>query len=148
MNTPTSSPRCIIKGRNKVVTMVKTLKSREHAHTYCFSEKQRNTILPLLNVLEELDFNHRTIVLAHLDDCSRDALITLISIVIRSKHVQDVEQELLRQELAPYKKNIGYLVNNKFKNKKKKRENLVKIGGGPLSTILQTGIPILLRLFK
>ena len=123
-------------------------KSLNHSHVGCFSEKQRKTILPLLNVLETLSGDDRVIVLAHLDDCSRNALTSLISMVIRSKHTHDIERALLRQELAPYKKDVRYLIDTKFKNKKKKKEHLVKIGGGPLRTILQTGIPILLKLFQ
>lgn len=128
--------------------MVKVRSTHRVVHPpACFSDKQRKTVLPLLNILESLPANDRVIILAHLDDCSLDLLTQLISTVIRNKHIHEAEQELLRQELGPYKHHIRHLLNDKFKNKTRKN-HLVKIGGSPLSAILQTGIPLLLRLFR
>lgn len=112
------------------------------------SERKRSTLLPLLSVLEQLSPESRIIILSHLDDCAREALIDVISTVIRSSLVDDVEQEFMQEELIPFKENIRYLVDTKFKNKNKKKDHLIKIGGSPMSAILSTGIPILLRLFR
>lgn len=126
----------------------KKIVTRDSIRVPCFSDKQRKTLLPLLNVLESLNSEDRVIVLAHLDDCTRDALSNLIALVIRSSHIRGMERALLKNELEPYKNNIKYLVDSRFKNKKKKKDHLIKIGGGPLLTVLQSGIPILLRLFR
>lgn len=124
-------------------------KGPRHVHTpVCFSTKQRHTVLPLLNVLESLPADDRMIILAHLDDCSMHLLTILISQVIRNQHMHEIEKAWLQQELSPHKNSLRFLLDDKFKNKKKKKDHLIKIGGSPLSAILQTGIPLLLKLFR
>jgi hypothetical protein len=115
-------------------------------HSRCLTDKQRKTLLPLLNILEKVDPTDRIILLTHLDDCSRESIIAMISIVIRNNKSHAIEKEMLRQELGPVKKHIRYLVNPRFK--KKNKEHLIAIGGSPFDTILKTGIPLLLHLFR
>ncbi len=108
--------------------------------------KERTIILPLLNALKTMKPDDRVIVMAHLDDKTRDAIYSTIDSVLRSKKVSTVERKLLAQRLAPHKDTFRYLINSK-KGAVGKKRKLSQIGGAPFNYVLKTAIPLLMDIF-
>jgi hypothetical protein len=117
------------------------------------AEVKRNTkkgvLLPLLHVLKSLKPDYRVIILSHLDDATRDAIYKTITQVLSSDKVPAKRRLYLKSRLSPYKNHLRYLATCKpgkrCQHLKKKR--LTQIGGGPMSHVLKTAIPLLLNLF-
>ena len=106
----------------------------------------KKVMLPLLNVLRNMTADHRQILLAHLDDKTRDGLYETISHVLRSNKVPFAKRLFLKSKLSPYKKDLRYLSNPK-RTGAQKRKRLTQVGAGPMSHILKAAIPLLLNLF-
>ena len=103
-------------------------------------------ILPLLNVLRSIKPEQRQILLAHINDKTRDLIYKTISEVLNSERVPFKERLRLKKNLEPYKGDLRYLTHPK-KAKKGKEKKLNQIGGGPMNHILKAAIPLLLNLF-
>lgn len=109
-------------------------------------KNQWKILLPLLNVLRTVKPEQRTILLAHMDDKTREYLYQTISHVLRSQDVPMNKRIFLRNKLDPYKNDLRILMSKKA-SKKKKQHHLAQIGAGPMSYVLKEAIPLLLQLF-
>ena len=111
-------------------------------------EAQRKVILPLLGVLKNLKPADRIIILAHLDDLSRDRLYETINQVLsQSSPLPSSKKKLLKRRLWAHRENLRYLTSRKRRSSKEKRRRLVHIGGNPLGYLLKTAVPLLLNLY-
>lgn len=108
------------------------------------STKQKR-LLSLALTLKELKPSHRTIILDHLDDESRDALYALISKVLNSTSIPKSRQTSLKRIVHLKKREFKELL-DKSKSKSHRKKRLTQVGGG-LPFILATAIPLLLNLF-
>lgn len=108
--------------------------------------KQKADLLPLLNVLKSLKSDDRVIILAHLDDETRDGLYATISAVLKSDKVPIETKLLLHRRLRNHREPLSHLISDKTSSKIKKQK-LTQLGGGPMKLILQTALPLLLHLF-
>lgn len=90
---------------------------------------------------------HRMIMLAHLDDKTRDGIYETITHVLKSDAVPFRKRLFLKSKLAPHKKELRYLADRK-KGPVQKRRKLAQIGGGPMTHVLKTAIPLLLNIFS
>ncbi len=110
-------------------------------------ETQKKVILPLLGVLKNLKAADRIIILAHLDDLSRDSLYETINRVLsQSSPLPSSKKKLLKKKLWPHRDDLRYLTSQKKSNREKKRR-LVHMGGNPLGYLLKTAVPLLLNLY-
>lgn len=107
---------------------------------------RKKVLLPLLHVLKSVKPEQRQILLAHLDDDTRDLLYGTITEVLRSSKVPFRKRLFLKSKLEPYKRDLRYL-SNPQKSKIEKRKKLSQMGAGPMQLILRTAIPLLLNLF-
>ena len=110
--------------------------------------RRRNTaeILPLLEALKSMKPHLRVIVLSHLDDKTRDRLYEAITKVLQSgTKMSDRERRYLTRRLSPYKTQFRVLT-AKNKTKRAKKKVLAQVGAGPMSLVLRSGIPLLLRM--
>ncbi len=103
--------------------------------------------MPLLHVLRSLKPEKRVILLAHLDDGTRDRLYETISHVLRSDKVPFAKRLFLKSKLGPFKKDLRYLADTRRTSTQKKRR-LAQIGGGPMTHVLGTAISLLLNLYS
>lgn len=110
--------------------------------------KTRRVLLPVLGVLRSMKPEQRIILLAHLDDPTRDALYRTIGEVLHSDKVPRKRRLTLKGKLEPYKKELRYLANAKRTSASRKKRALAQIGGGPLSHVLGAAIPLLLDTFR
>ncbi len=108
--------------------------------------RRRDVALPLLYVLKSMRPEHRVIVLAHLDDETRDLLYKTINRVLSSDRVPIRRRLLLGERLKPYKKQLRQLADEK-RSPATKRRRLTQLGGGPMSCVLREAIPLLMHLF-
>ncbi len=108
--------------------------------------KQKTQLIPLLNVLKSLKSDDRVIILAHLDDETRDGLYATIAAVLKSEKVPIETRLALHRKLKNHKDCLAHIVSQKTSSKVKKKK-LTQMGGGPMKLILQTALPLLLRLF-
>lgn len=106
----------------------------------------KKSLLPFLHVLKSLKARDRIIILAHLDDETRDSIYKTISQVLRSNKVPIQNKLYLRDKLKSHKDNLRYLINQK-KSSTQKKKKLTQIGGSPLSVLLNTALPLMLNLF-
>jgi hypothetical protein len=109
-------------------------------------EKRTKVLLPLLQVLKSLTSEQRTIVLAHLDDKTRDFIYETITTVLRSEKLPFRKRAALKEKLSPYKNDLRY-ISDKKKSRAQKKNRLTQLGGGPMAHVLKTAIPMLLNLF-
>jgi hypothetical protein len=107
---------------------------------------KRAVVLPLLHVLKSVKPEHRVILLAHLDDSSRDALYEAINQVLCSEKIPVRKRLFLKSKLEPYKGHLRYLADAK-KGPVGKKKRLAQIGGGPMTHVLREAVPLLLDLF-
>lgn len=124
-------------------------------HSMCFTifvaiimvkGKQNRVLLPLLEVLKSVKPDQRVIILAHLDDQTRDLLYKTIYKVINSDKIPFAKRRFLNSKLTPFKNELRDLGDaNKTLFQKKKR--LIQVGGGPMSYVLRAAIPLILDTF-
>lgn len=103
-------------------------------------------ILPLLNALRSIPHDKRVILLAHLNDSTKDHIYEAVTRVLKSDRVPFAKRLFLKSKLGPYKVPLRYLADKKT-SPTRKRQALAQIGGGPMTHILGTAIPLLLNLF-
>lgn len=108
--------------------------------------KRNEELLALLHVLKSIEPNQRVIVMAHMDNKTKDGIYKTITRVLKSGKVPIDERILLKKELGPYKKEFRYL-SDKKKSVRPKTKKLTQVGGGPMTPILKLAIPLLLDLF-
>jgi hypothetical protein len=109
-------------------------------------KSEKTVLLPLLQVLQTIKPEHRMILLAHFDDKTSDSLYATITQVLKSNKVPIAKRLLLKSKLTPYKKDFRYL-NDKKKSGTQKKKRLTQLGGGPMTHVLKTAIPLLLNMF-
>ena len=109
-------------------------------------KRSRRVVLPLLNALRSLEPDKRVIILSHLDDVAKDHLYETIAHVIRSDKVPFEKRLFLKKKLGPYKDQLRFITSRK--NVKQKSRKLAQIGGGPMTHLLGTAIPLLLNLYS
>ena len=105
-------------------------------------------IIPLLHTLRTLTPQQRVIILAHLDDVSRDQVCEAITNVLTSEKLPMKEKLRLRSELMEYKDHLRCLTNRKKSSRAAKKKVLLQMGGGPMSRVLTATCPHLLHVYK
>jgi hypothetical protein len=107
---------------------------------------QKKVLLPFLHVLKTIKPRDRTIILAHLDDVTRDALYETIANVLSTPKLPMRKRLFLKSKLQPYKADLRFLADKKNSSSKKKKK-LTQMGGGAIGHVLGTAVPLLLNLF-
>lgn len=108
--------------------------------------RQKTELIPLLNVLKSLKSNDRVIILAHLDDETRDALSATIASVLESEKVPIETRLHLHKKLRDHRDCLKHIISDRASSKTKKKK-LTQLGGGPMKHILQAALPMMLQLF-
>jgi len=106
------------------------------------NKKKLASFLPLLEVLSNISADQRKIVINFLTDETHDILYECIKNGICNNTINEGDKQRLRTELESKKNNFRYILNNKG-SKKKKKENLVQIGGNSLGIILEFVLPLI-----
>lgn len=110
------------------------------------SKKRINELVPLLNALKCVNSKDRIILLAHLDDKTRDDLYLTITSVLRSNKLPIETKLALKKKLHPHKDSLRCLI-TKGESKDIKKKKLAQIGGSPMKILLNTAVPLMLGLF-
>lgn len=106
-------------------------------------------ILPLLEVLKNLQPADRIIVLSHLDESTRGKLCQAVNYFLVQGAKFDVDKKTrLRDQLRPYTEDFRALSDSRKKKQARKKKTLLRIGGGPMTVVLENLIPGLLDLFS
>lgn len=108
--------------------------------------KKKSELIPLLNVLKSLKSTDRVIILAHLDDNTRDDLYLTIESVLQSDKVPFEARIKLQKKLSPHKEQLRHIV-DKSVSKQVKKKKLNQLGGNPLKLILNSALPLMLGQF-
>lgn len=108
--------------------------------------KQSRVLLPLLEVLKSVKPEQRVIILAHLDDPTRDVLYKTIGRVLKSSKLPISKRLFLKSKLAPFKTELRELVDDR-KSSRQKKKRLTQMGAGPMSYVLRAAIPLILNTF-
>lgn len=103
-------------------------------------------VLPLLHVLKSLKPQQRVILLAHLDDKSRDALYQAIGHVLTTDKIPMRKRLFLKHQLSPHKEDLRFLCSKRHDSECKRRK-LTQIGGGPMAHILRAAVPLMLNYY-
>lgn len=111
------------------------------------NKKKKKIILPLLHTLKSLKPEQRIIVLAHLNDETKDVLYQTIMWVLRGDKLPPGSRKYLQKKLLPFKKDLRYL-GTAEKSPRVKQKKLMQVGGGPLKHVLSIAIPLLLDTFR
>lgn len=110
------------------------------------NRKSVRVLIPLLQVLKSMKAENRIILLAHLDDVTRDGIYKTISEVLTSQKIPTKKRKFLKRKLLSYKKQLRRVAFDKA-NEVSKRRSLMQIGGSPMSYVLNSAIPLLLEYF-
>lgn len=110
----------------------------------CCSYKSKNIVLPLLSTLADLKSNHRTFVLAHLDERTLRTLCEAINKVLHAKLPSLVKSNLKRGLLAN-KDCLRRLCHHNKLTPSTVRRNLLRMGGGQLRLVFRNAIPLYSR---
>lgn len=108
---------------------------------------RRRAMIPLLSVLKSMRPEHRIVVLAHLDDATRDAIYETITDVLQSDKVPIQRRLFLRSKLADHRSDLRYLTDKK-RSKIGKKKKLTQVGGAPMYHVLRAALPLMLQLYK
>lgn len=108
--------------------------------------RHKKVLLPLLDVLKSVKPEQRVILLAHLDDKTRDLLYQTIQRVLTSDRVPFRKRLFLKSKLSDHKHDLRFLADRRKSVGAKKRK-LAQMGAGPMSYILKAAIPLLLNVF-
>lgn len=106
----------------------------------------KKSLIPLLHVLKSIKSSDRVIILAHLDDKTRDAIYKTVSQVLKSKKLPIQNRLHLRDKLNTFKTDFRYITSSNGCQSKKKKK-LTQLGGNPLSLVLDNALPLMLDLF-
>jgi hypothetical protein len=110
-------------------------------------EKARK-VLPLLRVLQDFKpKSRRSILLSHLDDESCEALYEAVANVMLSDRIHPTVRAKLKRILNRNREPLTILSDKEADPALKKR-HLTQMGGGVLSLILSTAIPLLVDLLR
>jgi hypothetical protein len=110
-------------------------------------EKARK-VLPLLRVLQDFKpKSRRSILLSHLDDESCEALYEAVANVMLSDRIHPTVRAKLKRILNRNREPLTVLSDKEADPALKKR-HLTQMGGGVLSLILSTAIPLLVDLLR
>jgi hypothetical protein len=110
-------------------------------------EKARK-VLPLLRVLQDFKpKSRRSILLSHLDDESCEALYEAVANVMLSDRIHPTVRAKLKRILNRNREPLTILSDKEADPALKKR-HLTQMGGGVLSLILSTAIPLLIDLLR
>jgi hypothetical protein len=108
--------------------------------------RKKKIMLPLIHVLQSLPHDKRVIILSHLDDKTRDAVLETVTTVLRSEKLPFKKRRELARKLAPYKKDFRY-ISDSGKSQSGKRRKLSQLGAGPMQYVLRAAVPLLLNIF-
>lgn len=108
---------------------------------------KKKTLLPLLSVLKSISPQKRIILLAHFDDETRDGLCKTIVEVQSSPKIPFYRRNSIRKCLAPYKKHLNVIA-SKGNSRASKKKRLAQMGGGAMTKVLKTAVPLMLNLFQ
>lgn len=89
---------------------------------------------------------HRVIVLAHLDDRTRDGIYDTVTRVLSAKKLPARKRQYLRRKLGPHKDLLRVLADSK-RSRRVKAKVLPQVGAGPMTHVLGAAVPLLLNLF-
>lgn len=103
-------------------------------------------VFPLLSILSKLPQEERKIVLNFLDEKSSDVICECIHNGIRSKKINEVKREELKNVLQADKKFYRYLSRGKG-SYQQNRKTLVKVANS-IHIIFDAVIPLLVQVFK
>ena len=109
--------------------------------------ERKKLILPLLDTLKSLPPDRMKILLSHLDDQTRDALYETITYTLSSEKVPFRKRLFLQSQLRPYRNDIRLLASRKVGSSVKKAR-MAQLGGGPMTHVLRTAIPLMLNTFR
>lgn len=107
----------------------------------------KKILLPLLNVLKDVKPEQRIIILAHLDNVTRDALYSTINNVLHNDRIAFRKRLFLKSKLKPFKDEFRFLA-DKNKSLARKKKKLAQVGGKPLTHVIRAAIPLLLNLYR
>ena len=108
--------------------------------------RQKTQLIPLVNVLKSLKASDRVIILAHLDDVTRDDLCVTVNSVLKSEKVPIETRLKLQQKLRGHSDCLKHIASDTA-SPNTKRKKLTQLGGGPMKLILQAALPMMLNLF-
>lgn len=110
------------------------------------SHTHRDNLIPLLNILKSMKSKDRIIILAHLDEETRDALCATINSVLTSAKVPIETKLKLKKKLYRHKDDFRHLSSEEATTSSKKKK-LSQLGGNPMKVVLDAALPLLLDLF-
>jgi len=111
-------------------------------------EGDRRQILPLLSVLKSLRAPQRVIVLAHLDDVTRDKVYQCINLTLHHRsHLPPQIKKRLRRRLWKEREDLRCFSCGKS-SKALKKKKLLQLGGAPMGYLLKSMVPLMLKLYK
>ncbi len=108
---------------------------------------QPHKVIPLLDALRGMKPDARTIILAHLDDATRDDIYKTIAKVLQSDRLPAKKRAMLRRKLETFKSEFRQLAGAKASPRRKKK-TLTQVGGGPIGHVIKQAIPLLLNVFR
>lgn len=114
------------------------------------NKKIAKNIIPLLTVLRSIRPSYRVIILAHLDDVTRDNICEALKYILVSDKVPLEEKIKLDKKVKREKDNNNYQsLFKKRKSSNRKRKDLLRMGGATsMAYILKTAIPYLLDVYR
>jgi hypothetical protein len=111
-------------------------------------KKRTEKYLPLFQTLQEFKPREkRSILLAHLDDETCEALYEAVANVVKNDSIPIARRKKLRRLLEGHSSSLRYLADF-HRSKKKKRKLLPTLGGSALSAVLDASIPLLLDAYR
>jgi hypothetical protein len=112
-----------------------------------YGKKYLQDILPFIHTFKTLRPAQRVILLAHLDDKSCNLLCECCANVLHNSKIPTAKRKRLSKALLPHKAALRQLVHPSG-SLTAKRKKLYQLGGGPLSLILGTALPLLVDLLR
>ncbi len=104
--------------------------------------------IPLFQVLATLNPARRVILLAHLNDETRDQIYQVVNHVLSGGPSMTVrKRRFLRSRLGPYKRHFRDLTNPRA-SKRRRKKAMYQVGGAPMTTVLRTAVPILFHIYS
>ena len=124
------------------------LRVKERKNKIAMKDADRREILPLLGVLKSLPSPQRVIVLAHLDNKTRDKVYECVHLTLQDRSALPHESKnRLRRRLWKEREDWRCL-SCKRSPKALKRQKLLQLGGAPMGFLLKSMVPLMLRLYK
>ena len=117
----------------------KSTKSKETSQAL-FKKK-----MSLFKIMRDLPLDQQFVLLHHLDSQACNDLSSCILEVVSGKHLSKEQKEHLKDNLLPYKPLLRDLAK---KSRKDTKDLIPQLGGGGLSLLLSTGIPLLIDIAR